>query len=78
MVTLKLSLKLMVVGSHVHGLHLKFVLHILHACKRSEKRAAPFAGATVINIGPEIEVNVSWTILYYVLILVSFIRIILI
>ena len=34
---------------------------MIHACKRSEKRAAPFAGATIINIGPEIEANVSWT-----------------
>lgn len=31
-----------------------------HACKRSEKRAAPFEGATVLNIGPEVEVDVSW------------------
>lgn len=31
-----------------------------HAFKRSEKRAAPFVGATVINIGPEIEADVSW------------------
>jgi hypothetical protein len=36
-----------------------------HACKRSEKRAAPFTGATVINIGPEIDMNVSWN--YFVL-----------
>jgi len=36
-----------------------------HVCKRSEKRAAPFAGATVVNIGPEIDVNVSWN--YFVL-----------
>jgi len=36
-----------------------------HACKRTEKRAAPFAGATVLNIGPEIDVNVSWN--YFVL-----------
>jgi hypothetical protein len=36
-----------------------------HVCKRSEKRAAPFAGATVVNIGPEIEADVSWN--YFVL-----------
>jgi hypothetical protein len=36
-----------------------------HAFKRSEKRAAPFKGATVINIGPEIDVDVSWN--YFVL-----------
>ncbi len=36
-----------------------------HACKRSERRAAPFLGATVANIGPEIDVNVSWN--YFVL-----------
>jgi hypothetical protein len=32
-----------------------------HAFKRSEHRAAPFTGATVVNIGPETEVNVSWS-----------------
>lgn len=36
-----------------------------HACKRTEHRAAPFTGATVENIGPQIDVNVSWT--YFVL-----------
>jgi len=36
-----------------------------HVCKRTEKRAAPFTGATVANIGPEIDVNVSWN--YFVL-----------
>lgn len=39
--------------------------YFYHACKRSEKRAAPFVGQTVINIGPEIDVNVSWN--YFVL-----------
>lgn len=34
--------------------------YFFHACKRTEKRAAPFAGQTVINIGPEIDVDVSW------------------
>jgi len=38
---------------------------VIHACKREERRAAPFAGATVVNIGPEVEVGVSWT--YFVL-----------
>lgn len=37
----------------------------VHACKRSEKRAAPFAGATIVNIGPEVELDVSWN--YFVL-----------
>lgn len=37
----------------------------VYACNREEKRAAPFAGATVVNIGPEIEVDVSWP--YFVL-----------
>ena len=37
----------------------------VHACKRSEKRAAPFTGATIVNIGPEVEVDVSWN--YFVL-----------
>ncbi|HSC25261.1 MAG TPA: hypothetical protein VLB80_03545 [Candidatus Babeliales bacterium] len=37
----------------------------VHACKRSEKRAAPFVGATVVNIGPEVELDVSWN--YFVL-----------
>jgi hypothetical protein len=36
-----------------------------HVCKRTEKRAAPFTGATAVNIGPEIDVNVSWN--YFVL-----------
>ena len=36
-----------------------------HAFKRSEKRAAPFTGATIVNIGPEIDVDVSWS--YFVL-----------
>jgi hypothetical protein len=36
-----------------------------HAFKRSEKRAAPFAGATIVNVGPEVEVDVSWS--YFVL-----------
>ena len=36
-----------------------------HAVKRSEKRAAPFEGATITNIGPEIDMNVSWN--YFVL-----------
>lgn len=31
-----------------------------HACKRSEKRAASFEGATVVNIGPELTADVSW------------------
>lgn len=34
--------------------------YFYHACKRSENRAAPFAGQKVINIGPEINVDVSW------------------
>jgi hypothetical protein len=34
--------------------------YFYHACKRSENRAAPFAGQRVINIGPEINVDVSW------------------
>src|SRR5207237_1839791 len=34
--------------------------YFYHACKRSERRAAPFTGQTVINIGPEIDVDVSW------------------
>jgi len=36
-----------------------------HAFRRTEKRAAPFEGATVINLGPEIEADVSWS--YFVL-----------
>lgn len=36
-----------------------------HAFKASEKRAAPFAGATIVNVGPEVEVDVSWN--YFVL-----------
>lgn len=32
-----------------------------HAFRRSEKRAAPFTGATIVNIGPEIEADVSWS-----------------
>ena len=32
----------------------------IHSCKRTERRAAPFEGATVVNIGPEIEVSNSW------------------
>lgn len=39
--------------------------YFYHACKRTEKRAAPFAGQTVINIGPQIDVDVSWN--YFVL-----------
>lgn len=31
-----------------------------HAFKRSEKRAAAFEGATVRNIGPEVDADVSW------------------
>lgn len=31
-----------------------------HAFKKSEKRAAPFAGATIKNIGVPINVDVSW------------------
>jgi hypothetical protein len=31
-----------------------------HACQRVEHRAAPFAGATIVNVGPEVEVNVAW------------------
>jgi len=31
-----------------------------HAFKRHEHRAAPFAGATIVNVGPEFDVNVSW------------------
>ncbi|HEX4069213.1 MAG TPA: hypothetical protein VHX42_03890 [Candidatus Babeliales bacterium] len=31
-----------------------------HAFSRVEHRAAPFAGATVVNVGPEVDVNVSW------------------
>ncbi len=34
--------------------------YFYHACKRTEHRAAPFAGQKVINIGPDIDVNVSW------------------
>jgi hypothetical protein len=34
--------------------------YFYHACKRTEHRAAPFTGQTVINIGPEIDVDVSW------------------
>jgi hypothetical protein len=36
-----------------------------HAFRRSEKRAAAFEGATVVNIGPEIDVDISWS--YFVL-----------
>jgi hypothetical protein len=36
-----------------------------HAFRRTEKRAAPFEGATVVNLGPEIEADVSWS--YFVL-----------
>ena len=32
-----------------------------HAFKRTEHRAAPFAGATIVNIGPEVDVKVSWS-----------------
>ena len=39
--------------------------YFYHACKRSENRAAPFEGQTVINIGPSIDVDVSWN--YFVL-----------
>ncbi len=39
--------------------------YFYHACKRNEKRAAPFAGQTVVNIGPEIDVSVAWN--YFVL-----------
>lgn len=39
--------------------------YFYHACKRSENRAAPFKGATVLNIGPSIDVDVSWN--YFVL-----------
>ena len=31
-----------------------------HAFNRTEKRGAPFKGATIRNIGPEIDANVSW------------------
>jgi hypothetical protein len=31
-----------------------------HAFKRTEHRAAPFAGATIVNVGPEIDAKVSW------------------
>lgn len=31
-----------------------------HAFKASEHRAAPFEGATIVNVGPEVDVNVSW------------------
>jgi len=34
--------------------------YFYHACKRTEHRAAPFAGQQVINIGPDIDVNISW------------------
>ena len=34
--------------------------YFYHACNRSERRAAPFAGQQVINIGPEIDVDISW------------------
>jgi hypothetical protein len=34
--------------------------YFYHACNRSETRAAPFAGQQVINIGPNIDVDVSW------------------
>lgn len=37
----------------------------IYACQRVEKRAAPFKGATVVNIGPEMDVKVSWP--YFVL-----------
>jgi len=37
----------------------------VYACPRVEKRAAPFAGATIVNIGPEVEVDISWP--YFVL-----------
>jgi len=36
-----------------------------HVFRRSEKRAAPFEGATIVNLGPEIEVDVSCN--YFVL-----------
>lgn len=38
----------------------EFDLAYHHAFKRSEKRAAAFEGATVINLGPELEADVSW------------------
>ena len=31
-----------------------------HAFKAKEHRAAPFEGATIVNIGPEVDLNVSW------------------
>ncbi|HLJ31224.1 MAG TPA: hypothetical protein VKU36_02195, partial [Candidatus Babeliales bacterium] len=34
--------------------------YFFHAFKRTEHRAAPFAGATIVNIGPETDVKVSW------------------
>jgi len=38
----------------------EFDLAYHHAFKRSEKRAAAFEGATVVNVGPELEAKVSW------------------
>jgi hypothetical protein len=38
----------------------EFDLAYHHACKRAEKRAASFEGATIVNIGPELTANVSW------------------
>lgn len=32
-----------------------------HVFRRTEKKAAPFAGATIINIGPSIDAKVSWS-----------------
>ncbi len=31
-----------------------------HAFRAREHRAAPFAGATIVNVGPEFDVNVAW------------------
>ncbi len=31
-----------------------------HVCNHTEKRAAPFKGATIKNIGPTVDLNVSW------------------
>ncbi len=38
----------------------EFDLAYHHAFKRDEKRAATFTGATVMNLGPEVEADVSW------------------
>lgn len=40
------------------GLKVDWAYH--HAFERTEKRAAPFKGATIRNIGPEIDAKVKW------------------